>query len=41
MSNKDHLNWIYLRLLNVHKEKENIDYMLRLKAIIDAMPNQA
>lgn len=34
-SNHDHLTWIYNRLINVHGENANYDYMLRLKEIID------
>lgn len=31
-----HLKWIYGRMHNVHKENENIDYMLRFKKILDS-----
>lgn len=30
-----HINWMYNRLISVHKENPNIDYMKRFKKIID------
>lgn len=33
----EHLEFIYNRLVSVHSEKENIDYMRKLKEIIDKM----
>lgn len=30
----DHLRWLYHRLVNVHEEDENVDYMLTFKDII-------
>lgn len=37
MEDKDikHLTWIYERLIHVHKENPNYDYMIRLKQIVD------
>jgi hypothetical protein len=32
---KEHLDFIYNRLLEVHGEKENVDYMLKFKNLID------
>ena len=32
---KHHLKWIYNRLINVHDEDPNYDYMLKFKEIID------
>lgn len=37
MSDKEFLQWIYNRLVNVHDEKELYDYMQKLKDIIDNM----
>lgn len=31
------LNWIYERMVEVHHENPNYDYMLRFKSIIDGM----
>ena len=30
------LTWLYIRLLKVHGEPENIDYMGKLRSIIEA-----
>lgn len=32
---KQHLEWIYQRLIHVHKENPNYDYMLKFKEIIN------
>jgi hypothetical protein len=32
---KEHLQWIYNRLVNVHGEDPNYDYMLKFKEIIN------
>ena len=37
MKDKQFLSWIYKRLEKVHNESSNIDYMLKLKSIIDKM----
>lgn len=37
MSDKEFLLWLYERLLFVHKEDENVDYMLKFRAIINAL----
>lgn len=31
----EHLEWLYNRLIQVHNENPNYDYMLRYKEIID------
>ena len=33
---KEHLEFIYARLIHVYHENENIDFMIRLKKIIDS-----
>lgn len=37
--NWEHLEWIYSRLISVHKENPNTDYMLRLNEIVIEMKN--
>jgi hypothetical protein len=37
----DHLQWIYDRLVNRFGEYENVDYMLKLKSIIDQLHQEA
>jgi hypothetical protein len=32
---REHLLWIYSRLIEVHGENPNIDYMIRFKQILD------
>lgn len=34
---KKFLMWIYERLINVHGENPNMDYMLKLKELIEAV----
>ena len=34
MSDNEHLEWMYNRLIEVHDENPNIDYMLRMNSII-------
>ena len=34
-SNKNHLEWIYERLVEAHGENPNYDYMLKFKEIIN------
>lgn len=34
-TDKEHLQWIFNRLINVHKENANYDYMQRLQKIIE------
>jgi hypothetical protein len=36
MTDKEFLQWIYDRLEFVHGEKQNVDYMLKLKSIIES-----
>lgn len=38
--NSKHLFWIYRRLIEVHREHPNKDYMLRFKEIIKEMQSQ-
>ena len=40
MTDKMHLSWIYLRMLVMHSENRNSDFMVRFHEIIDAMPNE-
>jgi len=37
MKTKEFLIWIYERLVNVYGENPNVDYMRRLKTIIDSL----
>lgn len=37
MNDKDFLQWVHGRLVNVHGENKNVDYMLKLQSIIDSM----
>ena len=32
--NIEHLKWIYGRMVHVHKENENLDYMIKFREII-------
>ena len=32
---KKHLKWVYNRLIEVHKENPNSDYMIKFKKIIE------
>lgn len=38
MTDKEHLTWIFNRLVNIHHENPLYDYMHRLRKIIDGMP---
>lgn len=40
MKDKDFLLWIYARLINVYGEDKNIDYMLKLKAVINSIDSE-
>lgn len=40
MTDKEHLEWIYQRLVKVHGESELMDYMHRLKKIIGRVEQQ-
>jgi hypothetical protein len=35
MSEKEFLQWIYDRLVNIHKENPHMDYMWKFKELID------
>ena len=37
MANKEFLQWIYDRMVNVHQENPYVDYMWKFKEIIDKM----
>ena len=37
MSDKEFLKWIYERLVEVHNENENYDYMWRFRKIIEQL----
>ena len=36
MRDKEFLKWLYARLINVHKEDTMLDYMHKLKSIIES-----
>lgn len=36
---KQHLEWIYQRLIHVHKENENYDYMIKFRSILGPDPS--
>ena len=40
MNNKEFLNWIYERLKVIHKENEDMDYMIRLKQLVKDMEDE-
>lgn len=40
MNDKQFLTWIHERLVHVHNEKNNMDYMWKLRAIIQATPDE-
>lgn len=40
MKDKDFLQWLYGRLVHVHNENVNMDYMLKLQSIIDNMDSE-
>jgi hypothetical protein len=40
MTNSEHLNWLFDRLVEVHNENPNYDYMVRFRKIIDAVENE-
>lgn len=33
----DHLNWLYHRMIEVHKEDKKVDYMMRFREIISKL----
>lgn len=39
MNNNDiqHLQWIYERMIHVHNENENYDYMIKFRSILEAL----
>ncbi len=40
MTNSQHLNWLFDRLVEVHNENPNYDYMVRFRKIIDEVENE-
>ncbi len=34
MSDKEHLKWIHDRIVNVYGESENVDFLIRMREII-------
>jgi hypothetical protein len=38
MNDKEFLTWIYNRLIQVHNENAQFDYMNKLRCIIDTIP---
>jgi len=40
MKDKDFLIWLYQRLVYVHSENPLMDYMYKLRAIIQAIPSE-
>lgn len=38
MTNRDFLTWLHNRLVVIHREPENVDYMVRLRNLIETMP---
>jgi len=32
----NHLDWIYNRMLKIHQERDNVDYMIKFKQILDS-----
>lgn len=40
MNDKQFLTWIHERLVHVHNENNCIDYMWKLRAIIQAVPDE-
>lgn len=37
MKDKEILQWVYERMINIHNENPNVDYMLRFKKVIDSI----
>jgi hypothetical protein len=40
MTNSQHLNWLFDRLVEVHNENPNYDYMIRFRKIIDEVEKE-
>ena len=38
MTDKEHLEWIYARMVTIHREHTNVDYMIKFKEILDRYP---
>jgi hypothetical protein len=36
----EHLNWIYDRMVHVHGENENVDYLRKFRSIIDKVEDE-
>ena len=41
MSDKEHLQWIYARMVYQHGEDKGVDYMLRFEKIADNLHDKA
>jgi hypothetical protein len=39
-TNSEHLSWLFDRLVEVHNENPNYDYMIRLRKIIDEVEKE-
>lgn len=39
MTDKEFLTWIYERMIHVHGENPNVDYMLKFKDVLQGMSN--
>jgi hypothetical protein len=35
MSDKEYLQWIYERIVNVYGESENVDFLIKMREIIE------
>jgi len=40
MPDKEFLNWLADRLVNVYNESENVDFVQKLKAVAEATPEE-
>ena len=35
MTDKEHLQWIHDRIVNVYRENENVDFLIKMREIIE------
>jgi hypothetical protein len=35
MTDKEHLQWIHDRIVNVYEENENVDFLIKMREIIE------
>jgi len=40
MKDKEFLQWIHDRLVHIHEENMNYDFMYKLRAIIETIPDE-